>query len=278
MTILGKVADAAAFALIQIAGLSRPSAWSTRIADRLSSMRISVSDEFEYLFAAYSPLLLWRARTLLHKEPETIAWIRSFSRDDVFFDIGANVGIFTVYAGRRGARVFAFEPESANFVALNRNIALNKLSERVMAFPVAISERMRVDSLRLASINPGAALHSFGTNLDFKGDAFVPVFEQGCLAISLDELVTQLGLPQPTRIKIDVDGLERKIIEGASKVINDPRLRDILVEINENDPGDQDLIRSLEDSGFCVIAQGSAVTDAEGKFRMSNLILRRSER
>lgn len=277
MSLLGKLADAAAFVLTQVAGLSRPSAWSTRITDRLTSMTISVSDDFKYLFAAYSPLLLWRARTLMQKEPETIDWIRSFSNEDVFFDIGANVGVFTVYAAKRGARVFAFEPESANFAVLNRNIALNRLSDRARALPIAVAECARIDSLRLASLDPGAALHSFGTNVDFKGERFVPVFEQGCLAISLDELVTQFGLPQPTRIKIDVDGLESKIVEGASGVINDRRLRDILIEINENDSSDQNMVKLLEKSGFSVIAKGTAVTDPAGKFRMSNIILRRSE-
>lgn len=278
MSILGKIADAAALVLTKVTGLSRPSAWSTRVARRLSSMSIKVSDDLDYEFVASSRLLLWRGQTLFQKEPETISWIRSFSGDDIFFDVGANVGVFTIYAGRRGARVYAFEPESSNFSILNRNIVLNKLSARVTAFAIAVSERSKVDTLRLASLDPGSALHAFGTDFDFKGDRFAAIFEQGCLAMSLDDLVVRHGLPQPTRLKVDVDGLERAVIAGATKVINDPRLREILIEINENDPADQRMIRNLEEAGFDIVTKGKPVTDAAGNYQMSNIILRRRER
>ncbi len=276
MSILGRVADAAAAALVGLAGLTSPSAWSTRVAGRLASMTITVSDDLDYTFLASSPLLLWRAQTLFQKEPETIAWIRSFSGDDIFYDVGANVGTFTIYAGRRGAHVFAFEPESANFSILNQNIALNRLSDRIRAFPLAIAEGIRLDSLRLASLNPGAALHAFGNNFDFKGEQFIPAFEQGCLALPLDDLVARLGLPQPTRLKIDVDGLERQVIAGASNILSDSRLRDVLVEINENDQADREMIGALDAIGLRVATIGEPVTDMTGKSRMRNVILRRN--
>ena len=278
MTILGIVADSAALVLTKIACLSNPSAWSTRVADRMASMTFTVEDDLKYTFVASSPLLLWRSRTLFQKEPETIAWIRSFSKDDIFFDVGANVGIYSIYAGRRGARVFSFEPESSNFSILNRNIALNNLSDRIRALPIAIAEHFRIDTLRLASVDPGAALHAFGTDLDFKGERFIPKFLQGCLSMTLDDLVMRLGIPQPTRLKIDVDGLERAVVSGATEVIDNPCLRDILIEINENDPEDRGMIGKLEKSGFHVIEKGASVTDVAGNYRMTNMILRRSER
>ena len=275
MSILGKIADIAASTLTSVAGLSSPSAWSVRVADRLASLTVSVSDDLEYRFSASSPLLLWRSRTVFQKEPETISWIRTFTEEDVFFDVGANVGIFTIYAGRRGARVLAFEPEATNYAILNRNIALNRLSDRVQALPIAIADRFQIDSLHLASNVPGSALHAFGANVDFKGDSFKPAFSQGCLAMSLDELVERHELPQPTRIKIDVDGLERAVISGAMNVIKNPRLRDILIEINENDASDRAMITMLEQAGFLVIENGAPVADEDGKFRMVNKILRR---
>ena len=275
MSILGKIADIAASTLTSVAGLSSPSAWSVRVADRLASLTVSVSDDLEYRFSASSPLLLWRSRTVFQKEPETISWIRTFTEEDVFFDVGANVGIFTIYAGRRGARVLAFEPEATNYAILNRNIALNRLSDRVQALPIAIADRFQIDSLHLASNVPGSALHAFGATVDFKGDSFKPAFSQGCLAMSLDELVERHELPQPTRIKIDVDGLERAVISGAMNVIKNPRLRDILIEINENDASDRAMITMLEQAGFLVIENGAPVADEDGKFRMVNKILRR---
>lgn len=57
----------------------------------------------------------WRVDSLFEKEPCTIAWIAGFGRGDVLVDVGANVGMYTIWAAKtRGTRVFAFEPEAQN--------------------------------------------------------------------------------------------------------------------------------------------------------------------
>jgi hypothetical protein len=63
-------------------------------------------------FLCVDPLLEYRARTLLEKEPETIAWIDTFADGDVQRDIGANVGVYSLYAALRGHEVLSFEPSS----------------------------------------------------------------------------------------------------------------------------------------------------------------------
>ena len=69
---------------------------------------------------------LWRAQTLFIKEPITIKWIRSFKKNKTMFDIGANIGIYSIYASlTRLVKVYAFEPESNNFQALMENIKIN---------------------------------------------------------------------------------------------------------------------------------------------------------
>src|SRR5437879_5933266 len=99
--------------LIRTVGdLIRPSTWTAVITARASNATYTVRDEHAYVFVATSALLLWRARTLFSKEPETIEWIRSFGPDDVFYDIGANVGIYSIFAGVRCRKIYAFEPES----------------------------------------------------------------------------------------------------------------------------------------------------------------------
>ena len=66
-----------------------------------------------------SPTLLMRANTFFSKEPETLAWIDAMTENDVLFDVGANIGIYSVYAALKGLKVFAFEPESLNYAELN---------------------------------------------------------------------------------------------------------------------------------------------------------------
>ena len=72
------------------------------------------------VFDTPSPLAQWRGRTHLTKEPETIAWIDGFNEGDVFYDIGANIGVYSLYAAfKKKTQVFAFEPSPFNFATLS---------------------------------------------------------------------------------------------------------------------------------------------------------------
>ncbi|MDA0225662.1 MAG: FkbM family methyltransferase, partial [Proteobacteria bacterium] len=65
----------------------------------------------------------WRVESLYTKEPDTIDWLCSMTREDLLFDVGANVGMYTIFAAAtRGTRVLAFEPEAQNYGILNTNI------------------------------------------------------------------------------------------------------------------------------------------------------------
>lgn len=257
-------------------GLRSANEWSVRIASRLNTITYSVADTHRYLFNVPNPLLLWRAKTLFSKEPETIIWLQSFNSDDIFYDIGANIGVYSIYAGFRCRKVYAFEPEGSNFAVLNKNILINKLQNKVTAYPIAISDERKLDTLRLGDIQPGSAHHCFGNNVDFKGDMFKPRFEQGCLSVTLDDLILTYGLEFPSFIKIDVDGLEEKIISGGQTVISDKRLKGILVEVNESRPEDMAIIGFLEANGFFIREKGSLIEDSSGKVKVRNYIFERN--
>lgn len=93
-------------------------------------------------FYCLGDFALWRARTLFTKEPETIEWIDDFQEGDVFWDVGANVGVYTLYAATtHKLQVLAFEPSASNYLLLNRNVEINKLSDRVRAYCVGLRPR-----------------------------------------------------------------------------------------------------------------------------------------
>ena len=72
-----------------------------------------------------------RAMSVLRKQPATIEWIESFRPDSVFWDVGANVGVYSLYAALRGdTRVVAFEPAAVNFFLLAANCEANRLVPR----------------------------------------------------------------------------------------------------------------------------------------------------
>ena len=91
-----------------------------------------------YRFSLATPNYLchFRASTFSSKEPETLAWIDSFHEDSVFWDIGANIGLYSLYAARhKNCRVIAFEPSFFNLEILVRNINLNNLSPLISVVP-----------------------------------------------------------------------------------------------------------------------------------------------
>ncbi len=185
-------------------------------------------------FWAPNEMTWWRAQTLLTKEPETIEWIDGFGDGDVYWDIGANIGAYTLYAGMRpNLRVLAFEPSPFNYYALCRNIALNGLSDRVAAYCLAINDVLTLNHLNMTNVEIGGALSSFGQTTGYWGQALNPVFRQAMIGFSVDDFATRLEPPFPNHIKIDVDGIEAKIIEGARHTLSDPRLKSLLIELDE---------------------------------------------
>lgn len=220
----------------------------------------------------------WRIETILTKEPDTIAWIRSMKPGEIFYDIGANIGQYTLIAWKHGLNVFAFEPESQNFSVLIRNLALNRVTkDRVVAFPFCISNEQRVDTLRLSDLRSGGSCHSFASDMNYKGDTKEWAFEQGTVGFSLDALVYECNLPVPDHIKIDVDGFEDKVVAGADSVLGN--VSSLLVELDEAQTRHQEVWKFLEGRGFSVDhAQVEAARRKEGPFTgIGNVIFRRPE-
>ncbi len=188
-----------------------------------------------------------RARSCA-KEPETVAWIeRNVRPGDVVFDIGANVGAYALVAARftaGRARVFAFEPGCANFAQLCRNIVLNDCGASVVPLALALSDHTGFDVFHYRSLDSGAALHTLGA------DAARAVFDQPLPCYRLDDLVERFGLPQPNHIKLDVDGIEHAVLQGAERTLKDPALRTVLVETDDGRSGSERITATLAAAGL----------------------------
>jgi FkbM family methyltransferase len=194
-------------------------------------------------FSCPNHLSEWRAETLLTKEPETIEWINSFTRDAVFWDVGANIGCYSLYAARRGHMVLAFEPAYHNYYLLNKNFELNRFS-LTEAYCVAIGSKTEIDILTLSSSEMGSAFHSFG---DIR---HTPRYSQGAIAFSIDDLIEKFSLRSPTHIKIDIDGNESAVLSGARKTLTNPTLKSIMIEMDSSDPNYKKNTEIIESSGL----------------------------
>ena len=227
----------------------------TRLAS-LDTLTKVVPSEFGALrFNCPNDLTAWRADTLFTKEPETIDWINAMPLDAVLWDIGANVGCYTIYAAKRGLRVLAFEPSHTNYGILNANIALNGLDKRATAYCLAVSEKTELGLLDLSSLELGGALSDF--HGEYKNHYVTQshnskvMFAQGLMGLSIDTLVEMPGTPFPDFIKIDVDGIELQILKGAYRTLRDTRLQGLMVEVEEDDTDNAKAIVShIEDAGL----------------------------
>ncbi len=202
-------------------------------------------------FFTPSTLTLSRVQSIHEKEPWTLEWIAEFEEDDVFLDCGANVGMYSIWAAvTRRARVYAFEPESQNYAILNRNIRLNAVADRVTAYCVGLSDRSGLSTLHMADLRAGGSCHAMGTPLDFRQQPLQAAYRQGCIAATLDELVSAGAIPAPDRIKIDVDGIEPQVIAGARNTLADPAVKSLLIETNQNLEDHMAMVRELTAMGF----------------------------
>jgi FkbM family methyltransferase len=257
---MNDVADAAATLLAQADGM-RGLDIGTRqalVEHLIAPMPVGVRDS-HLRFYAHSVTEDGRIRKF--KEPWTIDWLRSLPAGAVLYDVGANIGITSLIAAERVDRqiqVVALEPAPMNFASLVRNIVLNGFSDRVVALPVGLGPETGVEALNLSTWEPGGALHAFG-DFGFSKPDRIPTVEgvHRCLRFRLDNLVRWRGLPFPTHLKIDVDGAEFDVLEGARAVMADPRLRGAQIEVVDRDAQvtqSRKMIDFMQSASFTLIA------------------------
>jgi len=166
------------------------------------------------------------------KEPWTIDWLHEYvRRGDVLFDIGANVGVFSLIAAMEaGARVFAFEPGFANYARLCENIHLNGCAKTITPLPWLLANKAGLFPFEYRSLAPGQSRHVMGDgNVSPEADAGL-VYVQPMTGLSIDCAIELFALPVPAHIKLDVDGAEALVLEGAAATLCRPELRSVLVE------------------------------------------------
>jgi FkbM family methyltransferase len=159
---------------------------------------------------------------------------------DLFCDVGANAGTFTVLAsGVAKANSIAFEPAPSVFRRLSQNVWINNLSDRVELHQVAVGSR--ADSAFLTT-----DLNTF--------NHVVPESRSNTSEVRVETLDTLLAGRAPFALKIDVEGFELEVLRGARKTLGDPQVSVVLLEIAEHlqryGANRNDVINELERNGF----------------------------
>lgn len=175
--------------------------------------------------------------------------VESLGPDDVFYDVGANLGVYTCLAGDVliDGKIVAFEPHPANVTQLERNVELNDLDASVLE--IALSDTS--GEADLVVDQPWFSNQRYGLAKDARRETIRVEMTTG------DELVERKEIPEATAVKIDVEGAETGVIDGLAATLDHERCRLLYCEVHpdliERSGASPDTIeRRLRDFGFDV--------------------------
>jgi len=196
-----------------------------------------------------------RLESFATKEPQTLRWIESIPFGSNIWDVGANIGLYSVYAAKRGLHVFAFEPSPLNLRSLTDNFYLNNIQNATI-IPLPLNNKVEIAQLDSSQDFEGASQATFMHEVDQFGKTIRPSTSFKTIGVSIDWIVDQGLVPCPDYIKLDVDGIEHFILQGAGKSLMS--VKGILLEVNTVFSEQSESINNLlETSGFKLISQES---------------------
>jgi FkbM family methyltransferase len=167
----------------------------------------------------------------LHEFMSMMLTLHFLREEDLFLDVGANVGTYTVLAsGVRRATTWAFEPDAATVHDLARNIEINKLDSRVTIHAVALGPH----DGEVSFTHGEGALNRVAS----AGETNAHLVPQRSLDSILDGR-------SPAKIKLDVEGYEEQVLEGAAKTLANETLK--VISLEGTTPA---ILKRLADNGF----------------------------
>lgn len=201
-----------------------------------------------------------------NKEQEVRDYIDSYIKEgDVFFDIGANVGVFSIYGAKRhkNIEVHSFEPEYSNLNLLKENVVLNNLTKQIKIHSVALSDFVGLSTLNIQDVTPGAAVHTESKYpIGMTDEGYPVIWKEGVVSVTVDFICEQLCVC-PNAMKVDTDGNEDKIFRGAVKTLANKALRSLTVEMPMDEAKKKFCYEKLNSHGFSLDWEDGARTRNE---------------
>ena len=209
-----------------------------RIRKRLIRDVEIMNGSARYRFQCESLPEFARCMKMFIKEPGTCDWImKEVKPGEIFYDIGANIGVYTVLAARctgENGRVFAFEPHCPSFSRLLDNIRVNNLEHIVTPCNFALHDQQGFFPFNYFSGEAATSHSQIGSAPEDSKLDFQPEISELKYSASIDSLIATNEFPPPHHVKIDVDGNELPILRGMSTLMKSPqRPKSIQVEIDK---------------------------------------------
>ncbi|GBC84988.1 hypothetical protein HRbin11_01428 [bacterium HR11] len=198
--------------LLRWAGLRQVTRWGREMVRRVLGDSLRIDWEGLTLTGAIEHRGYLRSLREGRREPGTVALVRRLVPEGVtVVDVGAYIGVYALLAAKivgSEGKVYAFEPDPRNFAVLRRNVMLNHLQDIVVCFEAAASDR---NGLAKFFINEGdASASSLVRPYPHAREVQVP-------CVRLDEALADIGAVH--LMKVDVEGAEIKVLQGAEGLI-----------------------------------------------------------
>lgn len=230
---------------LQIDGLLARCYWPIKVQFENYSYKQTVRG-VEAEFKTTSGSEYTRVQNLVGERPVLEAFLQEIESDDVVYDVGANIGLYSCFALQAidTGSVIAFEPEPENRERAEYNLSRNADQTDYSVLPVALSDSDGEAELELKG-GVGDGKHTLNTS-----NTGQKITIQTC---RLDTLIAQDDIPQPNVMKIDVEGAEAKVLDGAEDTLSD--VRSIICEVHTQDlqkfeSSSEEIETKLNDSGF----------------------------
>ena len=207
----------------------------------------SISNDPTIWFRTGHGRLFWRAIETPSLDLDTNTWIKTFDKNDIFYDVGANIGLYSIMAAKfTKATVFSVEIDLMNARMLYENIYMNNCQNKVTVLPFGLDSQSHQEKLFLKTMSYGDALHNLRQPNAMVIDpgeiqVNVPVFR-------LDDVIKILGLPSPTKIKIDVDGVDLDVLKGSLDALK--TVASLVIEYMPNSDTRNEIHNFLSGHGF----------------------------
>lgn len=195
---------------------------ATELAQILRPINTVNTKYGDVLIVATNGRLKWRANTMLSQEPEIIDWIdASMDGKSIFLDVGANIGLYSLYALKRGVKyAYCCDLDFMNLSLLYQNLVINSVQDRALILPFAASSKLKLGKIYYRDLSEGDALQSINRPSPFSTHHGLLPHKLTQILYPLDDMFRSLELTMPTHIKIDVDGNEIDTLAGMHNILN----------------------------------------------------------
>lgn len=192
----------------------------------------------------YGALVLY---TKLPEYGEMMMLLRVLKEDDIFIDVGANIGVYSLLAASKinRGRIFAFEPSMHSLPRLYENISINNLTNIIQVSESIVSDRVGFEYFEINNMPDYNHMSYLNKN---KGAIKIP-------SVTLDHFIAEKRLSRIKAIKIDVEGVELLVLRGLQKSLAARKVDILIVEITEWASerfgySKEQVYKYLEDYGF----------------------------